>query len=120
MMQIFSEDIEFIKELYIHNSVSMYFFHEKYMLSPAQLGRTIRKFTNIECVIMNDDNIELTEKGRKWIIANRKKLFIKTKEKYWKNIPIEMIQETFKINDTYKPNTKKLDSELFKIIEDGE
>jgi hypothetical protein len=90
------------------------------MLSPAQLGRTIRKFTNIECVIINDNNIELTEKGRKWIIANRKELFLQTKEKYWKNTPIEMIQETFKINDTYKPNTKKLDSELFKILEDGE
>lgn len=118
MMQIFSEDIEFIKELYIHNSVNMYFFHEKYMLSPAQLGRTIRKFTNIKCVIINDNNIELTDKGRKWIIANRKELFLKTKEKYWKNIPVEMAQEAFKINDTYKP--KKFDSELFKALEDGE
>ena len=108
-MQIFSEDIEFIKELYIHNSVSMYFFHEKYMLSPAQLGRTIRKFTNIECVIIDDNNIELTDKGRKWIIANRKELFLKTKEKYWKNIPIEMLQAAIKTNDTYKPNVKKLD-----------
>lgn len=118
MMYIFSEDIEFMRELYIYNSVSLYFFHEKYMLSPAQLGRTIRKFTDIECVILNENRIELTEKGRKWIIANRRELFLKTKEKYWKNIPIEMAQKTFKISDTYKP--KKLDSELFKTLEDGE
>lgn len=118
MMYIFSEDIEFMRELYIHNSVSLYFFHEKYMLSPAQLGRTIRKFTNIECVIFNENYIELTEKGRKWVIANRRELFLKTKEKYWKNIPVEMAQEAFQINDTYKP--KKFDSELFKALEDGE
>jgi hypothetical protein len=117
-MQIFSEDIEFLRELYIQNSVSMYFFHEKYMLSPAQLGRTIRKFTDIGCVILNENCIELTEKGRRWIITNRRELFLKTKEKYWKNIPIEMTQEVFKIGDTYKP--KKLDSELFKTLEDGE
>lgn len=120
MMQLFSEDIEFIKELYLYNSVSMYFFHEKYMLSPAQLGRTIRKFADIECVIMNENRIELTEKGRKWIIANRQELFLKTKEKYWKNVPADMTQDTIKISDKYKPNRNKLDSELFKTLEDGE
>ena len=119
-MRLFSEDIEFMRELYIYNSVSMYFFHEKYMMSPAQLGRTIRKFTKIGCIRISDSDIELTENGRRWIIANRRELFLKAKEKYWKNIPIEMAQEKFKINDTYKPITKKLDSELFNLLEGGE
>lgn len=119
-MRLFSEDIEFVKELYFHNSVSVYYFHEKYMLSPAQLGRTIRKFIEIECVTLNDTNITLTNKGRKWIIANRRELFLKNKDKYWKNIPIDMKQEAISINDTYKPDITKLDSELFRNFEDGE
>lgn len=117
-MQLFSEDIEFLRELYAQTSVSMYFFHEKYMLSPAQLGRTIRKFANINCVVLNGDCVELTPKGRNWIVANRRKLFFKVREKYWKNVPTEMLQKSSKIGDAYKP--RKLDSELFKALEDGE
>lgn len=117
-MYFFSEDIEFMKELYINNSLSLYFFHEKYMLSPAQLGRTIKKFTDLKYVLVNDFDVVLTEKGRKWIIANRRELFLKTKEKHWKKVPIEMTREVFNINNTYKPT--KLDSELFNKLEDGE
>ena len=81
MMQLFSEDIEFVKELFSNNKVNMYIFHEKYMLSPAQLGRVIRKFTEKECIVVNGYDIELTEKGRKWIVTNRKELFLKEKKK---------------------------------------
>ena len=120
MMQMFSEDIEFLKELYLNNKINIYFFHEKYMLSPAQLGRTIRKFAKMKHIIVNDDNVELTENGRKWVIANRKELFLKEKEKLWKVVPAEMERVPIKINETYKLKTKNIDIELFKNIEDGE
>ena len=119
-MNLFSEDIEFVKELYAKRSVNIYVFHEKYMLSPAQLGRTIKKFLDLECIRINNDNGEITEKGLNWIIANRQELFLNSKYKYWKNVPFEMEQEAIKTDDTYKPNTKKLDPELFKTLEDGE
>lgn len=120
MIQIFSEDIEFLKELYKNKSVSMYFFHEKYRLSPAQLGRTIRKFLQINCITLNNDIIELTENGTKWILANRIDLFLKSKKKYWKMVPENMSQEPLKTNDIYLPNINKLDKEIFKELEDGE
>lgn len=112
-MTLFSEDIEFLRELYIHNSVNIYFFHEKYMLSPAQLGRSIRKFTDIGCICLNEDCINLTENGRRWIIANRRILFLSSKDKYWKKVPVEMTQKVLNVADTYRPH--KLDSELFKV-----
>ena len=33
-MNLFSEDIELLTELYSKNSIELYYFHEKYKLSP--------------------------------------------------------------------------------------
>lgn len=118
-MKFYSEDIEFIKELYDSKKVHLYFFHEKYLLSPAQLARTINKFIEEEIVELNNEVVSLTPKGEEWIICNRKTLFLNEKDKYWKEIPSEMRQKTIGIKDLYKPNRNKIDKELFKNIEDG-
>lgn len=117
---IYSEDIEVIKELFPNKKVNIYFFHEKYRLSPAQLGRTIRKFTEMGLILVDGDYIELTEVGWKWVMANRQELFLKKKEKYWKNIPVDMLQLPMEINEFYTPKRKNIDVELFKNIEGGE
>lgn len=115
-MELYSEDIEFIKELLDRKKVDLYFFHEKYLLSPAQLARTINKFIEEGVVELSNEEIRLTPNGEKWIICNRKSLFLHERKKYWKEIPSEMKQESFELNDFYKPNRKKLDTELFKKI----
>jgi hypothetical protein len=119
-MKLYSEDIEFIKELFTQKEVNMYFFHEKYFLSPVQLARTINKFLTEEIIEMQGDLVSLTTKGKAWVICKRKLLFLYEKDKYWKEIPLEMKQEPIGINEFYKPNRKRLDQELFKNIEDGE
>lgn len=118
-MNLFSEDIELLTELYSKNSLELYFFHEKYKLSPAQLGRTLKKFKDLGLIKLHEKNVILTEKGSNWIIGNRKKLFLNEKLKYWKNVPEEMKQNSLGINDLYMPNRKNLDNEIFKNIEDG-
>ncbi|CAL2080800.1 helix-turn-helix domain-containing protein [Tenacibaculum sp. 190524A05c] len=118
-MKFFSEDIEFVKELFDSKQVNLYHFHEKYLLSPAQLARTIKKFREEGIIELNDDKISLTTKGEKWIICSRKKLFLNERNKYWKEVPLEMKQESIMINEFYKPNRNKLDTELFKNIEGG-
>jgi|SRR5690606_5806859 len=119
MMELYSEDIEFIKELLDKKKVNLYFFHEKYLLSPAQLARTINKFLEGNLVELNNEEIRLTLEGEKWVVCNRKSLFLNERKKYWKEIPSEMKQASIDINDFYKPNRNKLDTELFKNIEDG-
>lgn len=119
MMDLYSEDIEFLKELYYRDKIDLYFFHEKYKLSPAQLARTIRKFEEEELIVLDKRQVILNEKGRNWIFRNRRILFLKEKSKYWKNIPEEMKQDSLAVNELYKPNRKTLDKELFKNIEDG-
>ncbi len=119
MIKLYSEDIELIKELYIEKQVHLYSFHEKYLLSPAQLARTINKFVDEGIIELNNEMISLTTKGEKWIVCNRKALFLFEKDKYWKEIPGDMRQRAMGIKELYLPNRNKIDKELFKNIEDG-
>lgn len=112
-MDIYSEDIELLKELYLREKVDLYFFHEKYKLSPAQLGRTLKKFNDAGYIIIDKQDVILNEIGRKWIIGNRRQLFLKEKSKYWKKVPEEMTQKNLSINELYIPNRKNIDNELF-------
>lgn len=118
-MEIYSEDIEFLKELYLENKVDLYFFHEKYRLSPAQLSRTISKFIEKDLITLKDNCVILNETGKKWIVSQRKHLFLNESRKYWKKAPENMMQKTKLINELYKPNRKDIDVELFKNLEDG-
>lgn len=118
-LTLFSEDVEFLKELYYKNRLDLYFFHEKYRLSPAQLARTIRKFEELDLIVLSCDQVILLDKGRSWIFANRKNIFLKEKSKYWKVIPVKMCQKVLGVNELYKPNRKKIDKELFENTEDG-
>ena len=53
-MKFYSEDIEFIKELFDKKQVKLYLFHEKYLLSPIQLARTLKRFIEEEIVELNN------------------------------------------------------------------
>ena len=119
MIEYFSEDIEFLKELLSKDKVELYFFHNKYMLSPAQMARTINKFEELGLIDITNDEVSLNELGRRWIIENRKFLFLNENVKYWKEIPEEMKQKKIAINKPFKPNRRNIDKELFNNIEDG-
>ncbi len=119
MIELLSEDIEFLKELYAQNSLDLYFFHEKYQLSPFQLARTIQKFEDNGLIVISGNQITLNEYGRNWIFGNRKYIFLRENVKYWKLIPENMKQPILGINELYIPNRKTLDKEIFKNIEDG-
>lgn len=118
-MDLYSEDIELLKELYSNDKIELYFFHKKYKLSPAQLARALKKFKDAGLILLDNDSVELNEKGRRWIIGNRKELFLKEKSKYWKRIPENMKQQSLEINQFYIPERKNIDKEIFTNIEDG-
>lgn len=119
MIKLYSEDIEIIRELSKRKEVDAYFFHEKYMLSPAQLLKSIKKLREEGIIIFEEKILSLTDKGKIWVMANRKQLFLQERSKYWKQISKEVKQERMMKNELYKPKKKNIDSELFKNIEDG-
>lgn len=118
-MKLFSEDILLLKELFKTGKTELYFFHEKFMLSPAQLARSLRKFENEGLLIVKEKQVSLTDVGKEWIFENRKNLFVNEREKYWKKVPENMKVPQLGINQLYKPERKKIDKEIFLKLEDG-
>lgn len=116
-MKLYSEDIIILKEIFAKKKISLYQFHKKYRLSPAQILRCVEKLSSKEIVEILDDYISLTELGSKWIDANRSFIFLKKFEyisHYDKDLHrINKIKE----NSLYKPNIKILDS---RILKEGE
>jgi hypothetical protein len=103
MNHYYSEDIIFLKHIFQCQEVDIYFFHEKYLLSPAQLSRTIRKFKEIDVITEQNGIATLTEKGRAWIIDNKRSLFLQKKSRFWKNIPEHMKDTVISIDTLYLP-----------------
>jgi len=88
---LYSEDIELIKELIIHKRLDIYFLHQKYKLSPAQVARSINKFMDQGLIQESNSVISFTEIGIIWVNKNRKSLFNSNRNKYWKEVPKERI-----------------------------
>ena len=91
---ISSSDKKILLDLFTERkSIHMYYFHEKYLFSPAQMNRFVRNFLEEKVISFIDYKIKLTEHGIKWITRNRKKIFISPHKKEWKKIPDEWLVE---------------------------
>jgi len=83
-----SEDREILRHLWAeHDPVKVYLFHEKYLLSPGQIARILRKYSAENIIEIHGDRIALTERGRRWILRNRREIFMHVSAKPWKSIP---------------------------------
>lgn len=101
-------DREILRHLFNEEIVSIYFFHKKYLLSPAQLSQSIQKLSENNLIKLDNFNILLTENGRKYVYNNRDIIFRKIETEYWEKIPKEMAGSSLGINDLYSPNIKKV------------
>jgi hypothetical protein len=79
-----SFEIEIIRALFRSDTwVDSFILHEKYMLSPGQLAHAVRKLLALEIVEMNGLSLRLNDKGRKWVFANRRALFMRGDRRFW-------------------------------------
>lgn len=103
-----SEDREILRDLYTASGwVEVYFFHKKYLLSPAQITRTIRKLEELKIVEVSDYKIRMTEFGRKWLLANRRQVFLRPDDMSWKNTSSKVAYNDDE-NSTYFPRPGKM------------
>jgi hypothetical protein len=110
------EDKEILRDLFKESKmVSIYSFHKKYMLSPGQLSRSLRKFESMGVLVSTDENVELTEYGKKWILQNRKELFLNKPREFWKESITESVPNS-NINKPYLPKKTKLNKDFFKSL----
>lgn len=79
------EETVVIKRLSVVGEENIYYFHKENHLTPAQMGRVIRKYVKAGIITKVDNNIQLTEKGKAYIVNNRKRLFLMPKNRFWAN-----------------------------------
>lgn len=108
-LAIHSEDREILLVLFKEKQgIDIYTFHEKYLLSPGQIARVVRKY-QIEGVLDFDGkNISLTQHGKNWLIRNRLKVLQGKRELPWKVIPEDFKQEKISLDHSNLPDLKKL------------
>lgn len=106
---IHSEDREILRILYgLSSSVDIFYFHEKYRLSPGQVARVIRKYLADELIYYKDDKLLLSELGRRWLLKNRRQIFWGIADKKWKDIPKEFRVEVSNDHDTKLPSLRTI------------
>ena len=104
---ISSSDKKILLELFTERkSICIYWFHEKYLFSPAQIIRFVRNYLEEKIISYEDYKIKLTEHGIKWVVHNREKIFLSPNKKVWKNIPKEWIVEVSENIDDLKLKNK--------------
>ncbi|OPC55095.1 hypothetical protein DSC47_11130 [Elizabethkingia miricola] len=113
-MKLYSEDIIILKELYISKIVQFYGLHLTHSLSPAQILRCTDKFSKLGIFELDNENISLSEKGKKWIEANKKFIFLKKFQFNNRFDKSKYIIERIEVNSLYKPVIKSIDRRIFK------
>jgi DNA-binding PadR family transcriptional regulator len=101
-------DREIIKNILQQEKIDWYFFHEKYKLSPGQLSRSIKKLENCKFIIVDNEKIQITEEGRKTIIAKRNSILRKSQDEYWGIVQEDRKGNKVEINQYYLPNKAKI------------
>jgi len=106
---IHSEDKEILLALYQEKlGVSMYAFHDKYLLSLGQIARVVRKYKAIGVFDLGKDTLSLTTFGRNWLISNRVVLFNSKRKLHWKKVPNEFKQEKRALDQATLPSIESL------------
>ena len=87
-MEYSSFDKYLFNELFIlKKEINIYTLHIEESFSPAQFSRFIKRYEKLNIVSYHDNIINLTPFGEKWIIKNRKEIFLRHKSKKWVDIP---------------------------------
>lgn len=105
------EETIVIKRLSLVGKESVYYFHKENHLTPAQMGRVIRKYVKAGIITQDENSIQLTERGKAYIVNNRKRLFLMPKKRFWAN-EIHRYKESHDV-------TVDLVLELYNLLEEG-
>lgn len=113
-----SVEIEILRDLYLNpEGERIYHFYSKYNLSPEMIANMLLLYKDFGFIDILDNRATLTIKGRKWVFANRKAIFLTKRDMFWKNVNSDDQTETYEklsINKLYLPRVNKIDTELIK------
>jgi hypothetical protein len=86
-------DREIIRLLWESDSkgIDVYELHERYRLSPAQIVRSVNRFSIERILALDNDRLYFLEGGRSWVVKNRDKIFY-GQAMPWKKIPDHFVR----------------------------
>lgn len=105
-LQFSTEDKIIISHMLEVRISTIYSLHEKYMLSPAQLVRSIRKLQKLGIVSFGREEIQLADNAKLQIFKLRHKIY--NRPKPWREVPDVYRQPSLTNDWEYIPVTKKL------------
>jgi hypothetical protein len=91
--------------------VHAYTFWRRYLISPSQVTRVIKRFVGKGILEFDGSRITFTQKGRKWGIKNRANLYAMS-HRPWRQCPEEFMQPQLSINQPIAPSISMLDKSL--------
>lgn len=122
MTDLSSIDRELLSEIINSETgeLNLYRLHEKFRLSPGQILSSVLKFKERNILEMIDEmNVRLTDTGRGWLIDNRRSLFLQERNRYWREVPEDMLQEKITFDDVIMLTRKRFGSDIYRLIEGG-
>ena len=113
-MTIWPEDRIIIRELYQNRGwINLYSIHLNYLLSPGQMGRSVRKLLIYQVIEQKGLNIRFNEKGFIWVLKNKKEIFLTKSNRYWLQLPQDMVKREREKDTPYMPNSGLLSKRFF-------
>ncbi len=108
-------DKKIFQDLYKSSEGLMAFtFYKRYFLTPSQVYKFVDKYSKLEYIILSDLKIQLTDKGRQFILG---KGLNKEEVDVFRNMPKQFINYSkIGINEFYTPIKDKLDPKRFSSL----
>lgn len=114
-MEFSSEEKIIVVDLLQYGRCSIYEFHEKYLLSPAQVYSSIVKLKNLNIIKVDEQYLSLEDNAKQTIYLFRHQIF--RRQKPWREIPEDFLDKTDREMTAYLPSFKQVDRRL--LVEIG-
>lgn len=113
-----SADREILRVLYSTKGVvDAYLFYTRYNLLPSMILRSFRRFEEDGVVRLVDGAfLELTEYGRKWVVSNRRRIFMREVDAEWKDPPGSYLINSLPPFSPYIPKRRNTSKKFFENL----
>jgi hypothetical protein len=111
---------ELLRDLFkAPGGLELFHFHEKYQVTPAQILVAVEPLLRLGVIESEAHRIRLTTYGRKWVVANRARIFLQSIDQFWKTPPVALSADRIEPFEPYVPKHRSsLNPAFFKAILD--
>jgi len=102
-----------IKHLYKkQDGEELFYFHKQYKIPPDIIFSFVEKFTKEEYLLrISKKRVKLSNKGKEWILSNKKYIYLTQRLKKWRRLPSKMLIQPY--DGFYIPDENKIDKSYF-------